>query len=208
MISRANTNSATASSATFNHIANFLRRSTRCVSQTRAAASQPLLVKPGRNFNISARRRRRKKRPLGNIQRSPGLKILLSKMPRPPRFCETCIASQGRRIKNAVPSKKQRSCCREDTKLRSIRPARASAFGVFPIFQVFVFVMSALPPWSGSCRQFVCRLNSEIKQQSQRPVRKPPFDQNRPYGALYVGFAAFELIVLVAAVSRSVSLIT
>src|ERR1700739_2051342 len=50
------------------------------------------------------------------------------KWPRPPRLCETYTGERRERIKTAVPSKEQKTCCGEDTKLRLIRPASISAF--------------------------------------------------------------------------------
>ena len=40
------------------------------------------------------------KRPPGNIRRPPGLRILLSKMPRPPRYARLTLASEGGESKN------------------------------------------------------------------------------------------------------------
>jgi hypothetical protein len=59
------------------------------------------------------------KRPPGNIRRPTGLKMrAFENGPVRPGYAKLALACGARRIKNAVPSKEQKTCCGEDTDLR------------------------------------------------------------------------------------------
>jgi hypothetical protein len=81
----------------------------------------------------------------------------------------------------------------------------AMYISIFPAFQVFLFLMSAIPACWSSYRRYFLRLNLEIKARWQGPIFT---DEDLLYRLVFIGLVGFELIALVGTASRSVVLAT
>jgi hypothetical protein len=75
---------------------------------------------------------------------------------------------------------------------------------VFPVFQIFVFVVSALPAWRGSFRRHSLRQSLEVRERLQRPLP----NREAVYKVVCIASTAFELAGLVGTASRSVVVAT
>jgi hypothetical protein len=76
---------------------------------------------------------------------------------------------------------------------------------VFPVFQVFIFAISALPAWSGSFRRHIIQQNLELRN-NLRPSPRPvtPDYWEAVHKLLYFWLGSFEVFGLVGTAYRSV----
>ena len=77
----------------------------------------------------------------------------------------------------------------------------ATYIGVFPVFQIFVFVLSVIGRWGANRRDFPEGLG--LGKRLQRPV---PMDRDKLYSLVSLALTAGELGGLVGTVSRAVVL--